>query len=238
MLLSGITQIGKKPLEAPKEPGKFVVFITGSWRFENVAAFSMNLAVLSFFTFLFSQLYNESQDSMELLWLFYPLLFIYPLMRKKDALKSVFSKIFFTSAFILIVLTGIFFGFHIITSTGFLAISLITVPTFTLLYAWAENFPKQTTSHSYQAKNNKKSISTIFVLAGIILLIFSFSSYFSYRTKVRNSQSLRNYFESRFQLNPANSRHNTVGKFNNPRQLSYWYISRQYPSSRERLLKY
>ncbi|HEX7482980.1 MAG TPA: DUF4064 domain-containing protein, partial [Candidatus Bathyarchaeia archaeon] len=173
MLLSGITEIRKKPLEAQKEPGKFVLFITGLWKFEKVAAFSMNLAVLSFFTFLFSQLYNESQDSMELLWFFYPLLFIYPLMRKKDALKSIFSKIFFASAFILIVLTGIFFGFHILTSTGFVSISLVTIPIFTLLYAWVENFPKQTLSHSYQAKNTNKIISTIFVLAGIILLVFS-----------------------------------------------------------------
>ena len=176
MLLSGITQIRKKPLEAPKEPGKFVLFITGLWRFENVATFSMYLAVLSFFTFLLSQLYNEFQDSGGLFWLFYPLFFIYPIinfMRKKNALKSIFSKIFFASAFILIILAGIFFGFHIITSTGFVAISLITVPTFTLLYAWVENFPKQTTSHSYQAKNKQKIISTIFVLAGIILLVFS-----------------------------------------------------------------
>ena len=192
MLFSGITQIRKNPLE-PKEPGKFVAFIIGLWRFENIATFSMYLVVLSFFTFLFSQLYNEFQDSGGLFWVFFPLLFIYPLMRKKNALKSIFSKIFFASAFILIVLIGIFFGFHIITSTGFVAISLITIPTFTLLYAWVENFPKQTASHSYQAKNTKKIISTILVLAGIILLVFSlaFTSHIEQKLgTVRHNEAL------------------------------------------------
>jgi hypothetical protein len=58
---------------------------------------------------------------------------------------------------------------------GFLAISLVTVPTLTFLYAWVEKLSKQADSHSHQATNKHKSISVIFVLAGIILLLFSFA---------------------------------------------------------------
>jgi hypothetical protein len=175
MIVGGATELGKKPLEARKAPGKFVVFITRLKRFENVAVFSMFLAGLSLITFLGGQLLNEFQDSFGF---FLPFFLIYPVIifiRKNGALKSVFSKILFLSALILIVLSGIFFSFHIITSIGFLAISLVTVPALTLLYAWVGKFSKQADSHSYQATNKHKIISVIFVLAGIILLVFSFA---------------------------------------------------------------
>jgi hypothetical protein len=196
MLVSGATEIGKKPPEAHNVPGKFAVFITQLKSFENVAAFSMYFAVLSLITFVGGWSFNEFQDSFGLFYVFYPLIFLFPaisFMKKKNALKSVFSKIFFSSALILIVLSGVFFGFHIITSTGFLVVSLVTVPTFTLLYAWVEKFSKQTESHSYQTKNKHKIVGTIFVLAGIILLVFSlaFASHVEQRLgEVRHHENI------------------------------------------------
>lgn len=159
-------------MEPPKAPGKLALFVTLLKKLENVAAFFLYFAGLSLFTFIGGQLYNEFQEP---LGLFYSFFFIFPVIsfKKKELLKNVFSKIFFTSALILIVSTGIFFSFHIITSIGFIIISLIAVPTFTFLYSWVEKSSKQTGSNLHKAKNRYKIISTIFVLAGIVFLVFS-----------------------------------------------------------------
>ena len=178
MLLSGATEIGKNP-RVPNVPGKFDVCIARIRSFENAFVFSLYFAGLSLITFLGSQLLNDSQDlGGSFVLLFYPLFFIYPAlsyMKKKNVLKNVFSKIFFASVLILIVLSGVFFGFRIITSTGFLVVSLVAVPMFTFLYAWVEKIFRQTYSHTHQVRNKHKIVSTFLVLAGIIFLVLSLS---------------------------------------------------------------
>jgi hypothetical protein len=94
------------------------------------------------------------------------------LLRRKQGLNDWYSGILFVNALAIIGFTGVLFWFTIINFTGYAIISIVILSVFSLPYALVEKL-KKTDSLPQGGRNKHKIISTIFVLAGIILLVFS-----------------------------------------------------------------
>ena len=140
----------------------------------NVALFVFSIALLAVLAFLNSSLFRD--NSFLFFGIFITLFLIFQMkmdIRRKHSLDDIFSIILVGSSVILIVSLDILLGLDIINSVGYLAVSIVAISAFTLLYAWVGRALRKENVVSNQRK--PKIISTLFVIIAIITLIFSFT---------------------------------------------------------------
>jgi hypothetical protein len=128
------------------------------------------------------------------------------LLRRKQGLNDWPSSILFINAIAIVASTGALFWFAIINFTGYVITSIVIVSAFSLLYAWNEKL--KTDFPLKRGKNKHKFVSTIFVLTGIILLMFSLalSSHIESRlTSVGHDETLLNQTFNLTQQIPNNT---------------------------------